>query len=400
MDNIKIIKQKYKKISPFLDERLRRIWAANEALSFGCGGQTAVQNATGLSRSTIHTGQEELLGLRYHLPVGRVRRAGTGRKTIEVKQPGIVEALDGLVDPTTRGDPESPLRWTTKSARNLAQALCEQGYQISEWKVRDLLKKQGYSLQSNRKTKEGSSHPDRDAQFNHINEKVGEFLADGQPVVSVDAKKKELVGEFKNNGREWYPKGEPEGVLVHDFVDREKGKAIPYGVYDIGENEGWVSVGVDHDTAEFAVETLRNWWWSMGVHQYPDATKLLITADCGGSNGYRLRLWKFCLQRLVNEIGFTISVCHLPPGTSKWNRIEHRLFSQISKNWRGRPLVNHETIVSLIANTKTETGLTVNAALDLNKYPTGIRVSDDELASVNLIKDDFHGEWNYQIDSR
>ena len=329
--------------------------------------------------------------------VGRVRRAGGGRKKTVDTDVTLKKDLERLIDPVTRGDPESPLRWTSKSVRKLSEELIRAGHQTSHRMVAELLHELGYSLQANRKTLEGSKHEDRDAQFQHINERVKQHLAGQEPVISVDTKKKELVGDFKNGGKELRPKGEPEKVRVHDFVIPELGRAAPYGVYDIGNNTGWVSVGVDHDTATFAVETIRRWWLGMGKPAYPNATRLLITADSGGSNGSRLRLWKFELQKLADETGLTILICHLPPGTSKWNKIEHRLFSFISQNWRGKPLVSHQVIVDLIAATSTRAGLKVRAEIDSNLYPQGIKVSDDQIAALNIERDPFHGEWNYTI---
>lgn len=346
-----------------------------------------------------HQGVKDIVGLREKkaLEGKRIRAPGGGRKPISEHDPTLRQDIERLVQPTTRGDPEPPLRWTCKSTRQLAAALQEQGHTVGRQKVAGLLSELGYSLQANRKTKEGADNPDRDAQFNYINEQVAEFLQSSQPVISVDTKKKELVGDFKNAGQEWQPQGEPELVKGHDFPDPELGKANPYGVYDQGANVGWVSVGTDHDTAEFAVESIRRWWFKMGRSRYPDATKLLITADCGGSNGYRVRLWKVALQKFSNETGLCISISHFPPGTSKWNKIEHRMFSCISMNWRGRPLISHETIVNLIGSTTTRAGLTINAELDANLYEKGIHVSDEELEMVNLTKAKFHGEWNYSI---
>ena len=380
------IREKYERLLPVMNERARRRWVATEALSLGWGGVTAVSNATGLTRKTIHFGIRELEAEAADpglpLPPDRVRRAGAGRKPITRKQPKLVAALDALVEPSTRGDPQSPLRWTCKSTRRLAEALQCQGFQVSDRKVAALLKKNGYSLQSNRKTREGKSHPDRNAQFEYINEQALRFQRRRQPVVSVDAKKKELVGDFKNAGREWRRRGKPEEVRVHDFIDPDLGKAIPYGVYDLKHNEGWVSVGMDHDTARFATEALRRWWKKMGSKRYPNAKELLITADGGGSNGSRSRLWKAALQTLANRIGLKLRVCHFPPGTSKWNKIEHRMFSHITQNWRGKPLVSHKVIVQLIAHTTTTSGLKVRAALDRRLYPTGEKVSRTEFANI------------------
>jgi transposase len=398
------IREKYERLLPVMNERARRRWVATEALSLGWGGVTAVSAATGLTRKTIHFGIRELeaeaAGLDSALPPNRVRRAGAGRKPITEKQPKLVGALEALVEPSTRGDPQSPLRWTCKSTRRLAEALQHQGFQVSDRKVAALLKKNGYSLQSNRKTREGKSHPDRNAQFEYINEQARRFQSRRQPVVSVDAKKKELVGDFKNAGRQWRRRGEPEEVRVHDFMDPDRGKAIPYGVYDVKHNEGWVSVGMDHDTARFATEALRRWWKKMGSKRYPNAKELLITADGGGSNGSRSRLWKAALQTLANRIGLKLRVCHFPPGTSKWNKIEHRMFSHITQNWRGKPLVSHEVIVQLIAHTTTTAGLKVRAALDRRRYPTGKKVSRTEFANIQLKRADFHGDWNYAIKPR
>ena len=375
------------------------MWAATEARALGRGGQTLLAKVTGMSRSTLHRGLQELAhGVDYGDALGgRVRWLGGGRKSLTYHQPLLPQALEALVEPSSRGDPQSPLRWTCKSVRHLASELTAQGYRIGRQKVADLLHELGYSLQANCQTKEGGTHPDRNPQFEYINTQVQIFQQYGQPVVSVDAKKKELVGEFKNSGWEWQPQGKPVAVRVYDFVDPQLGKAIPYGVYDVTANTGWVSVGLDHDTAEFAGETLRRWWWHMGVLTYPKADALLITADGGSSNGSRCRLWKVTLQRLADEWRVPITVCHFPPGTSKWNKIEHRLFSHITINWRGRPLTNLEIIVNLIANTTTRQGLSIQAELDLNRYPTGIVVSDQQLAEVHLKRADFHGDWNYTI---
>jgi transposase len=380
-----------------MDERARRLVLAAEALAIGRGGQSAVARATGVARQTVRRGMQELGEPEAGVSKGRIRRAGGGRKRTVVHDPSLREDLERLVEPTARGDPESPLRWTCKSVRKLAEELRRQGHQTSPRMVAELLHGLGYSLQGNRKTLEGSAHPDRNAQFEHLNRAVQLQLAAGEPVVSVDTKKKELVGPFKNGGREWCPQGMPEQVRVHDFLIPELGRVSPYGVYDIAQNEGWVSVGVDHDTASFAVESIRRWWWRMGQPLYPRATRLLITADAGGSNGYRLRLWKLELQRLADELGLEIAVCHLPPGTSKWNKIEHRLFSAITQNWRGKPLVSHEVVVNLIGATTTKTGLKVRTALDTDLYPVGRAVSDEELDAIYLRRDPFHGEWNYVL---
>ena len=390
------IRQRFLELRPALNERGRRLWAASEAKALRYGGITLVARATGLSRRAIHAALNELHA-GTTLPPGRVRRAGAGRKPLTAAQPGLLAALEALVEPTARGDPDSPLRWTCKGVRRLAAALRGQGFRIGRQTVTALLRELGYSLQANRKTREGSRHPDRDAQFEYIAARVRRFQRRGQPVISVDTKKKELVGDFKNGGREWRAKGQPEEVRVHDFMDKRLGKAIPYGVYDLAANAGWVSVGIDHDTAAFAVETIRRWWRHMGQPLYPRATALLITADGGGSNSCRNRLWKVALQRLADELGVAISVCHFPPGTSKWNKIEHRLFSQIAVNWRGRPLTSLEVIVQLIGDTRTETGLQVRAELDNSCYPTGTKVTDEELAAVKLRRAKFHGEWNYTV---
>lgn len=394
------IRQKYLALSPVMDERMRRQWAASEALALGWGGVTTVSTATGLARNTITTGLRELERRQANpgeTDGSRLRRIGGGRKPLTELDPGLMQALDALVDPVTRGHPESPLRWSCKSTRRLAEELREQNHLVTDRTVAALLKLSGYSLQANRKTKEGSSHPDRNAQFEHINRQVIACQRRQQPTVSVDTKKKELVGEYKNLGEEWQLKGSPVKVKVHDFPDKNLGKAIPYGVYDMARNEGWVSVGIDHDTAQFAAASIGRWWREMGCHRYPRATELMITADGGGSNSSRNRLWKVELQGLANDLGLTLRVCHFPPGTSKWNKIEHRLFCFITKNWRGRPLTSYEVIVNLIANTTTETGLTVKAALDTNEYETGIEVTDEQLARIKLTPAKFHGEWNYTI---
>jgi len=392
------VRHKFEALLPTLDERRRRLWAASEAQSLGHGGIAIVHEATRLTRLTIATGVRELKE-RDHLPaVSAVRRPGGGRKRIAEKDTTLLGDLDALIEPTTRGDPENPLRWTCKSLRNLVVELTALGHPISVEKVSQLLVGMGYSLQANQKTREGGSDEDRDAQFHHISDTIKSFAERAQPAVSVDAKKKELIGDFKNAGREWQPKGSPEQVRVHDFIDTELGKAIPYGVYDIADNSAWVSVGTDHDTAEFAVNTILTWWRQMGRAVYPQATELLITADGGGSNSSRSRLWKLALQRLADETELTITVRHLPPGTSKWNKIEHRLFSYITQNWRGRPLVSHEVVVNLIGSTTTRTGLKVNAAIDSAQYPKGIAVTDAQLATVRIIKSEFRGDWNYSIE--
>jgi len=390
------ITARYLTLGPLLDERARRLVAGAEANTIGRGGVAAVARATGLARTTVQRGVDDVR-TGEALGRGRVRRPGAGRPPIEVRDPTLRADLEALIEPTSRGDPESPLRWTTRSARNLADELRRAGHAVSHQTVSELLQKMGYSLQANRKTLEGTSHPDRDAQFRHIDEAVQLQLALGEPVISVDTKKKELVGQFRNGGKELRPKGDPEQVLIHDFVIPGLGRASPYGVYDVGQDEAWVSVGTDHDTAAFAVESIRRWWMTMGAPLYPDATRLLVTADCGGSNGYRTRLWKRELQRLADETGLEVSVCHFPPGTSKWNKIEHRLFSAISQNWRGKPLVSHEAIVKLIAATTTRTGLRVRSELDTNAYPKGVTVSDAEMGTLYIRTDLFHGEWNYSF---
>ena len=383
-------------LSPVLDERGRRRFAAAEALTAGRGGISAVSRATGLARSTIGRALGELRA-GEELEAERVRRPGGGRKPLSETDASLIDDLRCLVEPTTRGDPQSPLLWTCKSLRKLSHGLREMGHKIGRTLVGELLHKLDYSLQSNRKTREGSNHPDRDAQFHYINDRVKGALAAGEPAISVDTKKKELVGDFRNAGRQWRPKGWPEEVRVHDFVIPELGRAVPYGVYDIADNAGWVSVGVDHDTAAFAANAIRSWWRLMGRERYPNAVSLLVTADGGGSNGSRVRLWKLELQKLADDLGVSITVCHLPPGASKWNRIEHRLFSFITGNWRGKPLVSHKVIVQLIAATTTKTGLKVRCELDENIYPAGVKVSDAELGAVNLTRHEFHGEWNYTI---
>jgi len=390
------IAARYLAVSPLLDERARRLLAGSEALAIGRGGVAAVSRATRLARTTVARGMSDVRTGEL-VARGRVRRAGAGRPPIEQRDPTLRRDLEGLIEPTSRGDPESPLRWTTKSVRNLAAELRRQGHAVSHQTVSELLHDLGYSLQANRKTLEGTNHPDRDAQFGHLNAAVQLQLSLGQPVISVDTKKKELVGPFRNGGKELRPKGDPEPVLMHDFLIPELGRVSPYGVYDLAANAAWVSVGTDHDTAAFAVESIRRWWQSMGRPLYPDATRLLVTADAGGSNGARLRLWKLELQKLADETGLEIAVCHFPPGTSKWNKVEHRLFSAITQNWRGKPLVSHEVVVNLIAATTTRTGLTVRSELDTGDYPAGLRVSDAEMRSLHLRRDDFHGEWNYSL---
>jgi transposase len=388
--------EKYESIAPLLDERQRRRWLGIEARALGRGGVSAVARATGVSRTTVTAAVAELAGGGEDSATRRVRRAGAGRPPTSERDRGVVAALDRLVDPATRGDPESPLRWTSKSTRTLADELGAQGHSVAPRTVAKLLHESGYSLQATRKTLEGRDHPDRDAQFWYLTAQLNAHLGSGDPVVSVDTKKKELVGRYKNAGREWQPTGEPEQVEVYDFIG-EAGKAIPYGVYDVAANAAWVSVGRDHDTAAFAVATLRRWWQAMGRPLYPYARRLLICADGGGSNGYRVRLWKVELAAFAAETGLETTVCHLPPGTSKWNKIEHRLFSHISMNWRGRPLESHETIVQLIAATTTRTGLAVQAELDDRAHPKGTKISDQQMASLPLTRHDFHGEWNYTL---
>jgi len=397
MNESTALAERYARVAGALDERARRAVAATEALSLGRGGITRVAQATGLSRSVIAQGIRELRG---EVPVaapGRVRRPGGGRKRLETHDPTLRADLEQLIEPTTRGDPESPLRWTCKSLRALAATLRRQGHAISHQSVGTLLAELRYSLQGTRKTREGEDHPDRDAQFAYINAQAEAALAAGDPVISVDTKKKELVGAFKNGGREWQPQGQPEEVQVHDFLQQAEGRATPYGVYDLGRNEGWVNVGLDHDTATFAVESIRRWWIKGGQARYPHTHRLLITADGGGSNGARLRLWTYELQQLAEETGLTITVCHYPPGTSKWNKIEHRLFSFITQNWRGRPLLSYAVILSLIASTTTTTGLRVESYLDTNLYPTGRTPTAAQMASIHLERHEVHGEWNYTI---
>lgn len=395
------IRARYSKVRDSLTERVRRLFAASEAIAFGYGGIAATARATGFAPSVIGRGIAEVRaiedGSAPSMDPTRSRRPGAGRKKTTEKDPTLLPDLKALVESTTRGDPESPLLWTARSQRNIVAALKEQGHQTSMKMVSRLLKELGYSLQANRKRLEGSQHPDRNAQFEHINEMIRRQHEANEPAISVDTKKKELVGPYKNGGRELRAQGDPEEVEVHDFVDPKKGRAAPYGVYDLQENEAWVSVGLSHDTGEFAVQTIRTWWNEMGAPRYPDNNSLLITADGGGSNGYRLRLWKLELQRLADELGFPITVCHLPPGTSKWNKIEHRLFSFITKNWRGKPLLTHQVIVNLISATTTKTGLVVRSRVDDRIYPKGRRVSDKQLATVNLEPHAFHGEWNYTI---
>jgi hypothetical protein len=393
------VMKRFKALEPFLDERLRRLVAAAEAHELGGRGVSRVSRATGVSRRAISQGLKELSEAPASLPARgrRIRQPGGGRKRVADQDATLKADLERLIEPLTRGDPQSPLRWTCKSLRRLAGELHAQGHRASHQTVAALLRELGYSLQANAKTLEGGDHPDRNAQFEHIERAVQRQLTAGQPVISVDTKKKELVGDFKNGGRELCPTGQPEEVRVHDFVIPELGRANPYGVYDLAHNAGWVSVGVDHDTASFAVESIRRWWHTMGQPLYAQAERLLIVADGGGSNGSRVRLWKLELQKLADELGVIVEVCHLPPGTSKWNKIEHRLFSFITQNWRGKPLISHAVIVQLIAATTNKKGLKVHCALDTNLYPAGVKVSDQELAAVNLRRDEFHGEWNYAI---
>lgn len=399
------IESKFRVLADRLDETTLRLWVAVEARSLGRGGVSLVAKATGISRTTVYVGLDELKKAMpaSEKPVGakyRIRGVGGGRKKLTAKDATLLKDLDALVEPTTRGDPQSPLRWTCKSTTRLADELARSGHQVSQRTVCDLLGQLGYSLQSTRKAREGTQHPDRDAQFGHIARKVAQYQEVGDPVISVDTKKKELVGDFKNGGREWHPKGKPEKVRVHDFIDPELGKVVPYGVYDLGANESWVSVGIDHDTAEFAVESIRRWWREMGAPLYSKARRLLITADCGGSNGYRIRLWRVQLQKLADELQIAVHVCHFPPGTSKWNKIEHRMFCHITNNWRGRPLISRQAVVNLIGSTTAKTGLRIQSRLDENIYTAGIKVSDEELATLAIERDEFHGEWNYRFQPR
>ncbi len=394
--DIGTLRAKYRGLSSVLTERSRRLWAATEALALGHGGIAMVERATGMARSTIARGMREVESGETLTP-DRARRPGGGRKRATDKDAMLIADLDALVEPTASGDPDSSLRWTSKSVRRLAGELQAMGHVASHRLVADLLHASGYSLQVNRKTREGPQHPERDAQFRYINQQVGRYQRRAQPAISVDTKKKELVGDFKNAGREWRPKGTPETVRVHDFLIPEQGKAIPYGVYDLHRNEGWVSVGIDHDTASFAVNAIRRWWKLMGRAAYRSATSLLITADSGGSNGSRVRLWKWELQRFANRTGLSITVCHLPPGTSKWNKIEHRMFSYIAMNWRGKPLISLAAIVSLIGSTRTTAGLRVRSDIDHGDYPRAVTPTDKQMAQVNLERHPFHGDWNYTI---
>ena len=399
MDSLAGVRERYAALDGLLDERARRLVVAAESKAWGEGGISVISQATGVSRQVIRQGLRELDEPAVR-PAGRVRRPGGGRKKAREKDPTLVSDLQQLLESTTRGHPETCLRWTCKSVRTLAEELQQMGHKVSYPVVAELLHELDYSLQVNRKTKEGNGHPDRNAQFEFINAKVQQHIQSKQPVISVDTKKKELVGDFKNGGQLWRPKGEPVKVRVHDFIIPELGRVAPYGVYDLAQNTGWVSVGVDHDTASFAVETIRRWWQSTGLEKYPQAQRLLITADGGGSNGSRVRLWKVELQRLADETGLTLAVSHFPPGTSKWNKIEHRLFSFISKNWRGQPLTSLQVIVSLIAGTTTKKGLKVHAEIDDNIYPEGIKITAQEMARLQIRRDDFHGEWNYEISPR
>jgi transposase len=394
------IRGRFKRVEGLLNERQRRLWAAAEAEASGYGGVSAVARATGVSRRAIHVGLKELRADVKSAQSERIRRTGAGRKSLTATQPQLKAALDALVEPTSRGDPQSPLRWTCRSVRRLAAELGQQGFCIGRQKVADLLRELGYSLQANRKTREGANHPDRNAQFEHINRRVKGLQRRGQPVISVDTKKKEIVGDFRNGGREWRPAGKPLEVRVHDFQDAKLGKAIPYGVYDLTNNEAWVSVGIDHDTAEFAVKTILRWWRTMGSKRFPDARELLITADGGGSNSARCKLWKLALQRFADKTGLKVHVCHFPPGTSKWNKIEHRLFCHITQNWRGQPLTELEVIVQLIGHTTTQEGLKVKAAVDRGSYPKGLKVADDDLDTIQLCRAKFHGDWNYTLSPR
>lgn len=391
----KKIKKIFKTLEPYFDEKHQRLLAAALAKSFGEDNIKMISEETGISRPTIYKGYEELEN--KSVAKGRIRNEGGGRKKLTNKNPAILKALEELIEPTTKGDPMSPLRWTCKSTRNLSDELKKQGYTISHMAVSQSLSELGYSLQANRKDFEKVTHPDRNKQFEHINELTKQFTLKNQPVISVDTKKKELIGEFKNNGREWRQKKNPQKVLMHDFPDKELGKAVPYGIYDIDKNVGWVNIGNDHDTSAFAVESIRKWWYGMGSILYPHATKLLICADSGGSNGYRVKLWKYELQKLANETGLEITIAHLPSGTSKWNKIEHKLFSHITMNWRGKPLVDYETIVNLISSTKTRKGLKVTAHLDKTSYPIGIKVTESEFKTINIKRDNFLGELNYSI---
>ena len=398
---VAVVADRFGRLRTLMNEKFKRHWAACEAMAMGRGGISAVSEATGMSRTTICRGireiEEDYPELADQAPRDRIRRAGGGRQRLTEHDPTLTDALEQLVDPATRGDPMSPLLWTSKSTRNLARELRQLGHQVSYRTVARMLNDIGFSLQANARTREGKRHPDRDAQFQYINKKVRSFQRRGLPVISVDAKKREIVGNFQNRGREWQPKRNPEKVRTHNFPEKDLGVAIPYGVYDQTQNNGWVSVGIDHNTAAFATATIREWWRRMGATTYPSASELLLTADAGGSNGIHSRLWKKGLQDLANELNLKLTVCHFPPGTSKWNKIEHRMFCHITENWRGRPLISRAVIVNLIGNTTTEAGLTINAEFDTNRYPTGIKVSDEELAAIIITKHEFHGDWNYTI---
>jgi transposase len=391
------IEKRFGLIEPYLNEKAKRVWVALEAEEYGYGGNSAVASATGLSRNTIRKGMEDLKQCKTGEAKSKIRQPGGGRKKAVVKYPEIEKVLFEILEPEIRGEPDSSLLWTCKSLRNLSSELKSKGYTVSHRVVGEILKSNGFSLQGNRKTYEGKGHPDRNEQFNFIHNKVKVFQQNNDPIISVDTKKKELIGNYKNNGQEWHSKGNPEKVNVYDFSSQAEGKAIPYGVYDVSENKGWVNVGVNHDTAMFAVNSIRMWWYEMGQTTYPNASNLFITADGGGSNGSKVRLWKTELQKLANELKINISVSHFPPGTSKWNKIEHRLFSYISKNWRGKPLISFEVVIKLIAATKTDAGLIVKSNLDKREYPKGIKISKKELSEVNIIREIFHGEWNYTI---
>ena len=393
------LRRRFRMLAPALDERMRRLWAATEARVLGYGGVSMLARATGISRRAVAVGMAELKD-RRGLSSGRIRRPGAGRKSLLQSDPLLRKELERLIDPFTRGDPMSPLLWTCKSVRRLAGELTARGHTVSHQSVAGLLRGMDYHLQANRKNKEGPGRPDRDAQFQHIAQQVRRQQASGGPAISVDTKKKELVGDFKNSGREWRPQGRPEEVRIHDFVIRELGRAAPYGIYDLAANRGWVSVGIDHDTAAFAVASIRWWWQTQGRRSYPQSRRLLVTADCGGSNGNRVRLWKWELQKLADQTGLSMAVCHFPPGTSKWNKIEHRLFSFITKNWRGRPLLTHATILSLIGSTTTRSGLKVTCRLDKTRYPAGVKISKAQMATIQVAPDVFHGEWNYTIHPR
>jgi transposase len=399
-EKFRTMRERLADLLPRLNERDRRLALAAEAKSWGYGGISAVRRATGVSWKTIKRGMTELSGDPAETPSGRVRAPGGGRKKVDVTDPELVDALESLIEPETRGDPESPLRWTTKSTRHLAATLTEMGHSVSHSVVAKILHSLHYSLQGTRKTMEGNQHPDRDDQFQYINEQATEFLASGDPVISVDTKKKELVGRYAQAGKEWHPQGEPVDVSTYDFPDQADGKAIPYGVYDLADNSAWVSVGIDHDTSVFAVATIKKWWEHMGKEKYPNARRIFITADGGGSNGHRPWLWKHELARFATATGLDVTVSHYPPGTSKWNKIEHRLFSRITHNWRGRPLETYQTIINLITNTTTTTGLTVRCELDPNLYPTKIKLTDQQKEAIPLTRHEFHGDWNYTIKSQ